>query len=130
MKEFRRGDIYWCDLSPAVGSEQAGLRPVLIISNNIGNHFSPAVTVASISTSEIKYKYKKMPTHVYIEAGEYGLPENSIVLLEQIRTVDKLRLGGYVGKLDKKKMREVKSAIEISFSDELDYTPKRQLQCV
>ena len=86
---IRRGEIYYADLSPVVGSEQGGVRPVLIVQNDIGNKYSPTVIVAAI-TSQINKA--KLPTHIEISASEYGLPKDSVILLEQIRTIDKKRL--------------------------------------
>jgi mRNA interferase MazF len=127
MGEFRRGNIYWCDLSPAVGSEQAGVRPCLVISNNLGNHFSPVVQVAPISTSSIKHlRDKKMPTHVLLKSSECGLDRDSIVFLEHNRTVDKLRLGDFITSIDDETMKEVKVALDVVYSDTLDYTPRPQ----
>lgn len=107
----RRGEIYYADLSPVVGSEQGGMRPVLIIQNNIGNHYSPTVIVAAITA---KIQKAKMPTHVEVRAKEYGLDKNSVVLLEQIRTIDKQRLKEKVTQLDYKMMKKVDEALEIS----------------
>ena len=87
--EIRRGDLYYADLSPVVGSEQGGVRPVLVIQNNIGNKYSPTIIIAAI-TSQINKA--KLPTHIEISANEYGLNKDSVILLEQIRTIDKKRL--------------------------------------
>ena len=107
---IKRGDIYYADLSPVVGSEQSGVRPILIIQNDIGNKFSPTIIGVPI-TSKAKVS---MPTHIAIEGNKYGLEKDSIILAEQIRTLDKSRLKEKVGKLDKKILNEVKRAIEIS----------------
>jgi len=107
---IKRGDIYYADLSPVVGSEQAGMRPILIIQNDIGNKFSPTIIGVPI-TSKAKVS---MPTHIVIEGNKFGLDKDSIILAEQIRTLDKSRLKEKVGKIDKKVLEQVKKAIEIS----------------
>jgi len=107
----KRGEIYFADLSPVVGSEQGGVRPVLIIQNDIGNRFSPTVIVAAI-TAQIQKA--KLPTHVEIKASKHGLERDSVILLEQIRTLDKQRLTDKITRLDAKMMREIDHAIEIS----------------
>ena len=108
----KRGDIYYADLSPVVGSEQGGVRPVLIVQNDVGNRFSPTVIAAAITSQQSK---ANLPTHIKLETGESGLSKNSIVLLEQIRTIDKHRLKEKMGKLDEDAMRQVNEAIGISF---------------
>lgn len=108
--EVRRGNIYYADLSGATGSEQDGIRPVLIIQNDTGNKFSPTVIVAAITSKE---KRSDLPTHVYLSV-KFGLRESSIVMLEQIRTLDKSRLGRYVGSIDDKTMQSVEKALAIS----------------
>lgn len=105
-REIRRGDIYRADLNPIVGSEQGGYRPVLVIQNNRGNKYSPTFVVAAI-TSRPKHK---MPTHVPLKGIE-GLEKDSVVLLEQLRTVDKKRLDDYVGALDRQQMLKVEKAL-------------------
>ncbi len=107
----KRGDVYFADLSPVVGSEQGGFRPVLIIQNNIGNRFSPTVIVAAI-TAQIQKA--KLPTHVEISASEYGMERDSVVLLEQIRTLDKQRLTEKITHLDEELMKRVNEALQIS----------------
>ena len=107
----RRGDIYYADLSPVVGSEQGGLRPVLIIQNDVGNRYSPTVIAAAITSQQNK---ARLPTHIEIEARTYGLSKNSVVLLEQVRTLDKRRLRERMGCLDEKVMQRVDGAIAIS----------------
>jgi len=107
----QRGDVYFADLSPVVGSEQGGIRPVLVIQNNIGNRFSPTVIVAAI-TAQIQKA--KLPTHVEIGADEHGFDRNSVILLEQIRTLDKQRLTDKITKLDDDTMEEINNALEIS----------------
>lgn len=108
----RRGDIFYADLSPVVGSEQGGLRPVLIIQNDVGNRHSPTVIAAAI-TSRLGKSH--LPTHIDIHAGDVGLAKDSVVLLEQIRTIDKQRLKEKMGHLDDVVMNEVNSAIAVSF---------------
>lgn len=108
----KRGDIYYADLSPVVGSEQGGVRPVLIIQNDIGNKYSPTV-IATAITSQVNKA--KMPTHIELDANEYGLSRNSVVLAEQIRTIDKKRLKERIGHLDDELMGKVNQALEISF---------------
>lgn len=107
---IKRGDIYYADLSPVVGSEQSGIRPILIIQNDVGNKYSPTIIGIPI-TSKSKVS---MPTHIAIEGSKYGLDKDSIILTEQIRTLDKSRLKEKVGKLDLKVLQQVKKAIEIS----------------
>ena len=108
----RRGDIYYADLSPVVGSEQGGLRPVLIVQNDIGNRYSPTVIAAAITSRMSK---TKLPTHIDIYADEVGLAKDSVILLEQIRTLDKRRLKEKMGHLDDAVMHHVNTAIAISF---------------
>ncbi len=112
MVIVKRGDIYYADLSPVVGSEQGGIRPVLIIQNDIGNKYSPTVIAAAI-TSQINKA--KMPTHIELGAKEYGLNKDSVILLEQIRTIDKRRLRERIGHLDEALMAKVNDALLISF---------------
>ncbi|MBE6662489.1 MAG: type II toxin-antitoxin system PemK/MazF family toxin [Ruminococcaceae bacterium] len=108
----KRGDIYYADLSPVVGSEQGGLRPVLIIQNDIGNRYSPTVIAAAITSRMSK---THLPTHIDIYAERAGLAKDSVVLLEQIRTLDKRRLREKMGHLDDEMMGVVNSAIAVSF---------------
>lgn len=108
----KRGDIFYADLSPVVGSEQGGLRPVLIVQNDIGNKYSPTVIAAAITS---KLDKAKLPTHIDVYAEEFGLSKNSVVLLEQIRTLDKRRLREKMGHLDDVLMQKVNDAITISF---------------
>ncbi len=108
---FYRGDMYYADLSPVVGSEQGGRRPVIIIQNNIGNQHSPTTIIAAV-TSKLLMK-AKLPVHVMLPHA-YGLDMDSIALLEQIRTIDKTRLETYVGRLDEATMRRVDRALGIS----------------
>lgn len=107
----RRGDIFYADLSPVVGSEQGGVRPVLIVQNDVGNKYSPTVIVAAI-TSQINKA--KLPTHIEILGEDYGLNKDSVILLEQVRTVDKKRLKEKIGHLDEEKMELVNDALIIS----------------
>lgn len=109
--EVKRGDIFYADLSPVIGSEQGGVRPVLIVQNDIGNKYSPTVIVAAI-TSQINKA--KLPTHMEIKAYEYGLNRDSVVLLEQIRTIDKKRLREKIGHFDDIMMEKVNQGLMIS----------------
>ncbi len=108
----KRGDIYYADLSPVVGSEQGGLRPVLIVQNDVGNKYSPTVIAAAITSQVNK---AKLPTHIEVFAEQYGLAKDSVVLLEQVRTIDKQRLKERMGRLDDTVMRRVDEALTISF---------------
>jgi len=110
-RTIKRGDIYYADLNPVIGSEQGGTRPVLIISNDIGNKHSPTVIIAAI-TSRVHTK-KKLPTHLYLGQIE-GLPANSIVLFEQLRTIDKKRLREHIGMLDSQQILTADNALLIS----------------
>lgn len=107
----KRGEVYFADLSPVVGSEQGGVRPVLVIQNDIGNRFSPTVIVAAI-TAQIQKA--KLPTHVEIDAKKYGFERDSVILLEQIRTIDKQRLTDKITHLDEVMMIRVDEALQIS----------------
>lgn len=108
----KRGDVFYADLSPVVGSEQGGVRPVLVIQNDVGNKYSPTVIIAAI-TSQINKA--KMPTHIEISGDEYGLNKDSVILMEQVRTIDKKRLKEKIGHLDEELMDKVNEALEISF---------------
>ncbi len=110
-KDFKRGEIYFADLSPVVGSEQGGVRPVLIIQNNVGNKYSPTVIVSAITSQLAK---AKLPTHIELPSEKYHLPKDSVVLLEQIRTLDKRRLKDKISAIDTFKMKEIDKAILIS----------------
>ncbi len=110
--QVKRGDIYYADLSPVVGSEQGGLRPVLIIQNDVGNRYSPTVIAAAITSRMGK---TKMPTHIDVYADKAGLARDSVILLEQVRTLDKRRLREKMGHLDDTVMTEVNTAIAVSF---------------
>lgn len=113
VKNVKRGDIFYADLSPVVGSEQGGVRPVLVVQNDIGNKYSPTVIIAAI-TSQINKA--KLPTHVEVNASGYdGLTKDSVILLEQIRTIDKRRLREKIGCADEEMMSKVYEAICISF---------------
>ena len=107
-----RGDIYYADLSPVVGSEQGGVRPVLIVQNDVGNKFSPTVIAAAITSQRDK---ANLPTHIEVDTGSSGLMKDSVVLLEQVRTIDKHRLKEKMGKLDENSMNRVNEALSISF---------------
>ena len=109
---IKRGDIYYADLSPVVGSEQGGLRPVLIVQNDVGNKYSPTVIAAAITS---KMSKTKLPTHIDVPGINAGLAKDSIVLLEQIRTLDKRRLKEKMGHLDESMMRPINNAIAVSF---------------
>jgi mRNA interferase MazF len=109
--DVKRGFIFFSDLSPVIGSEQGGFRPVLVIQNNVGNKYSPTVIVAAI-TSHIEKA--KLPTHVELSAKEYGLEKDSVILLEQIRTIDKQRLQQKITELDERIMARVDEALKIS----------------
>ena len=108
----KRGDIFYADLSPVVGSEQGGVRPVLIVQNDTGNRHSPTVIAAAITSQTGK---ARLPTHISLAAMSCGLPKDSVVLLEQIRTLDKRRLREHMGRLDGALMDEVDRAIAVSF---------------
>ena len=110
--QIHRGDIFYADLSPVIGSEQGGLRPVLIVQNDIGNKYSPTVIAAAITSRLGK---TKLPTHIDIYADQVGLVKDSVILLEQIRTLDKRRLKEKMGHLDGDIMQRVNAAISISF---------------
>ena len=110
--QVKRGDIYYADLSPVVGSEQGGMRPVLIVQNNVGNKYSPTVIAAAI-TSQINKA--KMPTHITLGARSFGLTRDSVILTEQIRTLDKRRLREKMGTLDDEHMKAVNHALAVSF---------------
>lgn len=110
--DIKRGDIVLADLSPVVGSEQGGLRPVLIVQNDIGNKYSPTVIVAAITAQIDK---SKLPTHVEVKKGKFGLTRNSVILLEQIRTIDKKRVSQMLGHVDARIMKAVDEALIVSF---------------
>ncbi len=108
----KRGDIFYADLSPVIGSEQGGIRPVIVVQNDIGNKYSPTVIVAAVTS---RINKAKMPTHIEISALEYGLTKDSVILAEQIRTIDKKRLKEKIGRIDDKLIEKVNTALMISF---------------
>ena len=108
----KRGEIYYADLSPVVGSEQGGVRPVLIVQNDVGNRYSPTVIAAAITSRQDK---ARLPTHIYLPSGGWGLSRDSVVLLEQIRTIDKQRLREKMGSLDDSAMNQINHALSVSF---------------
>ena len=108
----KRGDIYYADLSPVVGSEQGGVRPVLIVQNDVGNKFSPTVIAAAITSRQDK---NNLPTHIEVNAADCGLSRDSVVLLEQVRTIDKQRLREKMGTLGNNDMGKINHAISVSF---------------
>lgn len=112
MMTVRRGEIYYADLSPVVGSEQGGIRPVLIIQNDVGNRYSPTVIAAAITSRRDK---AKLPTHISLPSAGCGLTKDSVILLEQIRTIDKKRLKECMGEIPPDVMKQVDNALEISF---------------
>lgn len=109
---IQRGDIYYADLSPVIGSEQGGIRPVLIVQNDVGNKFSPTVIAAAITSQRDK---TNLPTHIKVDADGCGLAKDSIVLLEQVRTIDKQRLKEKMGSLDMGAMNKIDKALSVSF---------------
>ena len=108
---IKRGELYYADLSPVIGSEQGGIRPVLVVQNDVGNKYSPTVIAAAVTS---KINKAKLPTHIELNAVEYGLSKDSVVLLEQIRTLDKRRLKERIGELSRSKMLMVDDALLIS----------------
>lgn len=118
---IKRGDIFYADLSPVVGSEQGGIRPVLVIQNDIGNRFSPTIIAAAITSQNSK---ANLPTHIRLCAEGSGLSKDSVVLLEQVRTIDKKRLKEKMGSLDDFSMNQVDEALSISFGLGVDYSMK------
>ena len=108
---IRRGELYYADLSPVVGSEQGGVRPVLVVQNDVGNKYSPTVIAAAVTS---KINKARLPTHIELSASLYGLMKDSVVLLEQIRTIDKRRLKERIGLLPPGTMRQVDDALLIS----------------
>ncbi len=111
METVKRGDIFYADLSPVVGSEQGGIRPILIVQNDIGNKYSPTIIASAITSRLTK---AKLPTHIELQCGKFGLPRDSVILLEQIRTLDKRRLKSKIGSLDDRTMGAVDRALLIS----------------
>jgi mRNA interferase MazF len=114
----KRGELYYADLSPVVGSEQGGVRPVLIVQNDIGNRYSPTIIVSAV-TSQINKA--RLPTHIEISAAEFALPKDSVILLEQIRTIDKRRLQAPIGALTAEMMRKVDKSLQISLGFAPEY---------
>ena len=112
---IKKGDLYFADLSPVTGSEQGGIRPVLVVQNDVGNKFSPTIIVAAITSRRNK---ADLPTHVEIEADGNGLSKDSVVLLEQLRTIDKRRLRERIGTIDKTRLPEVDEALSVSLGIE------------
>lgn len=109
--KVKRGDVFYADLSPVVGSEQGGVRPVLVVQNDVGNKYSPTVIIAAITSQVNK---AKLPTHVEIKAPDVVLPKNSVILLEQIRTIDKKRLRDKIGRFNDSVMLKVDEALKVS----------------
>lgn len=116
---IKRGELYYADLSPVVGSEQGGIRPILIVQNNTGNKYSPTIIAAAVTS---KINKAKLPTHIELSGNEYGLVKDSVILLEQIRTLDKKRLKERIGELPPITMKRVDTALLISlgFNDNID----------
>ena len=112
---IKRGELYYADLSPVVGSEQGGVRPVLVVQNDVGNKYSPTIIAAAVTS---KLDKARLPTHIELEAVEYGLSKNSVILLEQIRTIDKRRLKERIGALPPTLMKKVDRALYISLGFE------------
>ena len=122
MEEIiKRGELYYADLSPVVGSEQGGIRPILIVQNNTGNKYSPTIIAAAVTSKLTK---AKLPTHIELSGNEYGLSKDSVILLEQIRTLDKRRLKDRIGELPNSTMRKVNTALLISlgFGEQLPHS--------
>ena len=107
----KRGELYYADLSPVIGSEQGGVRPVLVVQNDVGNKYSPTIIAAAVTS---KIDKAKLPTHIELSAHEYGLSKDSVVLLEQIRTLDKTRLKERIGQVSADKMRKINEALLVS----------------
>lgn len=116
---IKRGELYYADLSPVVGSEQGGVRPILIVQNDTGNKYSPTIIAAAVTS---KLDKAKLPTHIELSAKEFGLPKDSVILLEQIRTLDKKRLKERIGELSSSKMQKVNVALLISLGFEIKKT--------
>lgn len=117
--DIRRGELYYADLSPVVGSEQGGVRPVLVVQNDVGNKYSPTVIAAAVTSKMTK---AKLPTHIEIAGRSYGLQKDSVILLEQIRTLDKRRLKERIGVLPDATMRRVDGALLISIGCDRPHT--------
>ena len=116
---IKRGELYYADLSPVVGSEQGGVRPILIVQNDTGNKYSPTIIAAAVTS---KLDKARLPTHIELSAKEFGLPKDSVILLEQIRTLDKKRLKERIGELSDSKMQKVNVALMISLGFEIKKT--------
>lgn len=123
MMVVKRGDIYYADLRPVVGSEQGGVRPVLIIQNDMGNRYSPTVICAAITS---KMNKAKLPTHIALDSENYGIVKDSVILLEQVRTIDKSRLKEKVCHLDEAVLKKINRALEVSLA--LDTYDKQKCQ--
>lgn len=123
---IKRGDIFYADLRPVVGSEQGGIRPVLIIQNDVGNRHSPTVICAAITS---KMNKAKLPTHIEIDASAYGIEKDSVILLEQLRTIDKRRLENYIGRLDEYHIRRINRALAVSVGL-IEEMPKNLIMCL
>jgi mRNA interferase MazF len=115
--KVKRGDLFYADLSPVVGSEQGGVRPVIVVQNDIGNKYSPTIIVVPVTSQTNK---AKLPTHVRLSGNKFGLPKNSVALLEQLRTIDKKRLRDKIGSFDKNVMMKIDDAIAISVGLNID----------
>ncbi|WP_296128403.1 type II toxin-antitoxin system PemK/MazF family toxin [uncultured Anaerococcus sp.] len=115
--KVRRGDLFYADLSPVVGSEQGGVRPVIVVQNDVGNKYSPTIIVAPVTSQMNK---AKLPTHVKIKGNKYGLPKNSVALMEQLRTIDKKRLREKIGSFSNDIMNKINEAMSISLALEND----------
>lgn len=122
FKFIKRGELYYADLSPVVGSEQGGVRPVLVVQNDIGNKYSPTVIAAAVTS---KMNKAKLPTHIELAASTYGLMKDSVVLLEQIRTIDKRRLKERIGLLSPQTMSKVDDALLISLGFSGEHLAKK-----
>ncbi len=115
--KVKRGDLYYADLSPVVGSEQGGVRPVIVVQNDIGNKYSPTIIVAPVTSQMNK---AKLPTHVKLKGNKYGLPKNSVALMEQLRTIDKKRLREKIGTFSSDIMTKIDEAMTISLALQQD----------
>ena len=109
--QVKKGDLYFADLSPVIGSEQGGIRPVLVVQNNVGNKYSPTIIVAAVTSQKNK---ANLPTHVEIAADGNGLSKNSVILLEQLRTIDKKRLKERIGTIDQRRLPDIDEALGVS----------------
>lgn len=123
--QIKKGDVYYADLTPVIGCEQGGVRPVVVIQNNIGNRYSPTVIVAAVTSRIGKHQ---LPTHIKLESGFPGLHRDSMILLEQVRTIDRSRLREYIGRLGEMTMQSVDQAIAVSFG--LEAVSQQQPLCV